>query len=115
MDTVKAYMNNPITIENSANLAQVLKKIIEVKKSRLLVINNTKITDIVSEEDLGLFLLSDNSERKLDQIPLTEISKKIISVNENTTLDKCAEMMLENGIGSLVITSQDNVVGIITK
>jgi CBS domain-containing protein len=115
MDTVKAYMNNPITIENSANLAQVLKKIIEVKKSRLLVINNNKITDIVSEKDLGLFLLSDNSERKLDQIPLTEISKKIISVNENTTLDKCAEMMLENGIGSLVITSQDNVVGIITK
>jgi CBS domain-containing protein len=108
-------MNNPITIENSANLAQVLKKIIEVKKSRLLVINNNKITDIVSEKDLGLFLLSDNSERKLDQIPLTEISKKIISVNENTTLDKCAEMMLENGIGSLVITSQDNVVGIITK
>lgn len=115
MDTAKDYMNNPITIENSANLAQVLKKIIEVKKSRLLVTNNNKIIDIVSEKDLGLFLLSDNSERKLDQIPLTEVSKKIISVDENTALNKCAEMILENGIGSLVITSQDNVVGIITK
>lgn len=115
MDTAKAYMNNPIVIEDTANLAQVLKKIIAEKKSRLLVINNGKITNIVSEKDLGLFLFSDNSERKLDQIPLAEVSKKIISIEENTTLDKCAEKMLENGIGSLVITSQDDVVGILTK
>lgn len=115
METAKAYMNIPIVIDGSANLANVLKKIIDEKKSRLLVTNNGKITDIVSEKDLGLFLFADISERKLDQIPLTEISKKIISVDENTTLDFCAEKMLENSIGSLVITSKDNVVGIITK
>ena len=115
MDIAKAYMNNPIVIDGAANLAQVLKKIIDEKKSRLLVTNNEKITHIVSEKDLGLFLFSDDSERKLDQIPLTEISKKIISVDENTTLDKCAEIMLESSIGSLVITSQEKVVGIITK
>lgn len=115
MDTAKAYVNKPITIEGTANLAQVLKKIIDEKKSRLLVTNNNLITDIVSEKDLGLFLFSDDSERKLDQIPLAEVSKKIISVDENTTLAKCAEMMLENGIGSLVITSEGEVVGIITK
>ena len=115
MDTAKDYMNAPITIDNSANLATVLKKIIDQKKSRLLISDNGKITGIVSEKDLGLFLLSDQSERKLDQIPVLEISKKVISLDENTTLDKCAEKMLENGIGSLVITSSDNSVGIITK
>jgi CBS domain-containing protein len=115
MDAAKDYMNTPITIDNSANLAAVLKKIIDQKKSRLLVSDNGKITGIVSEKDLGLFLLSDQSERKLDQIPVLEISKKIISLDESATLDKCAEKMLENGIGSLVITSSDNAVGIITK
>ncbi|MDH3276641.1 MAG: CBS domain-containing protein [Nitrosopumilus sp.] len=115
MDTAKAYMNNPIVIKDTANLAQVLKKIIDEKKSRLLVTTNNNITHIVSEKDLGLFLLSDNSERKLDQIPITEIFKKIISIDENTTLDKCAETMLENSIGSLIITSQEKVVGLITK
>jgi CBS domain-containing protein len=115
MDTAKAHMNTPITIDNSANLAIVLKKIIDEKKSRLLVTDNGKITEIVSEKDLGLFLFSDQSQRKLDQIPLTEISKKVISLDENTTLDKCAQKMLENGIGSLVITSSNNPVGIITK
>lgn len=115
MDVAKAYMNIPITIDNSANLDLVLKKIIDEKKSRLLVIDNEKITGIVSEKDLGLFLLSDKTERKLDQISIAEVSKSIISVDENTSLNKCAEKMLENGIGSLVITSNDDVVGIITK
>jgi CBS domain-containing protein len=115
MDIAKAYMNVPITIDNSTNLSLVLKKIIDEQKSRLLVTENGKITRIVSEKDLGLFLFSDKTERKLDQIPITEISKKIISIDENTPLDKCAEKMLENGIGSLVITSNSNVVGIITK
>ena len=115
MDIAKNYMNKPITIDHTANLALVLKKIIDEKKSRLLVTNDGKITEIISEKDLGLFLFSDSTERKLDQIPVSEVSKKIISVDENTGLDKCAEKMLENSIGSLVITSEDNVVGIITK
>ena len=115
MDIAKAYMNTPISIDNSAHLDIVLKKIIDEKKSRLLVTNNGKITEIISEKDLGLFLFSDQTERKLNQIPLSEVSKKIISIDENTPLNKCAEKMLENGIGSLVVTSNDNVVGIITK
>jgi CBS domain-containing protein len=115
MDTAKAYMNTPISVGNSVNLDIVLKKIIDEKKSRLLVTHNGKITEIISEKDLGLFLFSDKTERKLDQIPLSEVSKKIVSITENTPLNKCAEKMLENGIGSLAVTSNDNVVGIITK
>ena len=115
MDIAKAYVNTPISIDKSGHLDMVLKKIIDEKKSRLLVTNNGKIAEIISEKDLGLFLFSDQTERKLNQIPLSEVSKKIISVDENTPLNKCAEKMLENGIGSLVVTSNDNVVGIITK
>jgi CBS domain-containing protein len=115
MDIAKAYMNTPISIDNSAHLDMVLKKIIDEKKSRLLVTSNGKITEIISEKDLGLFLFSDQTERKLDQISLSEVSKKIISIDENTPLNKCAEKMLENGIGSLVVTSNDDVAGIITK
>jgi hypothetical protein len=33
MDIAKAYMNIPITIDNSANLDLVLKKIIDEKKA----------------------------------------------------------------------------------
>ena len=108
-------MNAPRTIKYDSNLADVLKKIINEKKSRLLVSENNKVTGLISEKDLGYFLLTDKTERKLDDIPLSEIVKKIISVDEKTGLDKCAEIMLKNGIGSLIITSNDDVVGILTK
>ncbi len=108
-------MNTPRTIKYDSTLADVLKKIINEKKSRLLVSENDKVTGLISEKDLGYFLLTDKTEKKLDEIHLSEIVKKIISVDEKTGLDKCAEIMLKNGIGSLGITSNDDVVGILTK
>ena len=111
----KDFMNTPRTIKHESSLADVLKKIIDEKKSRLLVTEDGKITGLVSEKDLGIFLLTDVTERTLDEIPLSEIIKKIISVDENTGIDKCAQLMMTNEIGSLVVTRNDEVVGIITK
>ena len=115
MKHAKEFMNTPRTIKHESNLSDVLKKIIDEKKSRLLVTENNRVTGIVTEKDLGIFLLTDDTERKLDAIPLSEIVKKIISVDEKTGLDQCAELMLKNNIGSLIITSNDDVVGILTK
>ena len=115
MKHAKDYMNSPRTIKHDSSLADVLKKIIDEKKSRLLVTENNKITGLVSEKDLGIFLFMDDSERKLDEIPLSEIIKPMITVDEKIGLDKCAEMMMTNLIGSLIVTSNDEVVGILTK
>ena len=115
MKHVKDFMNVPITIKNESNLADALKKIISEKKSRILVTENKKITGIFTEKDLGIFLLTDNSKRKLDVIPLSEITKKIISVDEKIELNQCAQLMLKNKIGSLAISSNNKVVGILTK
>ena len=109
------YKNTPRTIKFESSLNDVLKKIIDEKKSRLLVTENDKITGIVTEKDLGIFLLTDDTERKLNEIPLSTIVKKIISVDEHTSMMECAEVMLTKSIGSLVVKSEDNVVGILTK
>ena len=108
-------MNSPRTIKHDSSLSDVLKKIIDEKKSRLLVTENNKITGLVSEKDLGIFLFMDTSERKLDEIPLSEIVKPMITVDEKIGLDKCAELMMTNSIGSLIVTANDDVVGILTK
>ena len=115
MGTVKNYMSKPITISQSSKLSDVLKKMLSEKISRLLVENNGIITEIITEKDLGMFLLTDESERKLGEISLSEISKKIISINDNTELNECAKKILEYGIGSLVVTSNGDVQGIVTK
>ncbi len=108
-------MNSPRTIKYESSLADVLKKIIDEKKSRILVTKNGIISGLVSEKDLGFFLLTDDSQRKLDEIPLSHIFKTIISVDEKIPLNECAQIMLKNGIGSLVITSNGVVAGILTK
>jgi len=115
MKSARDYLNTPRTIKSNSNLSDVLKKIIDEKKSRLLITEDGKITGLVTEKDLGFFLLTDDSERKLDEIPLSEIAVKIISVDEKTGLDECASIMLKNGIGSLAVTSNNNIVGILTK
>ena len=109
------YKNTPRTIKFESSLDDVLKKIIDEKKSRLLVTENDKITGIVTEKDLGVFLLTDDTERKLNEIPLSAIFKKIISVDEHTSMMECAEVMLTKSIGSLVVKSGNDVVGILTK
>jgi CBS domain-containing protein len=115
MKHARDYMNTPRTIKHDSSLSDVLKKIIDEKKSRLLVTENNKITGLVSEKDLGIFLFMDDSERKLDEIPLSEIIKPMITVDEKIGLDKCAELMMTNSIGSLIVTANDEVVGILTK
>ncbi|GKS66900.1 histidine kinase [Nitrosarchaeum sp.] len=115
MKDASDYKNMPRTIKYESSLADVLKKIIDEKKSRILVTENDKITGLVTEKDLGFFLLTDKTERKLDEIPLSEIVKKIIPVEENTHLAECAEIMLKKSIGSLAVKSKDDIVGIITK
>lgn len=109
------YKNTPRTMKYESSLADVLKKIIDEKKSRILVTENDKITGIITEKDLGSFLLTDKTERKLDEIPLSAIFKKIISVDEHVSVIECAELMLTKSIGSLVVKSGDDVVGILTK
>ena len=109
------YKHSPRTIKYESSIYDVLKRIIDEKKSRLLVTENDKITGIVTEKDLGVFLLSDDSERTLDEIPLSTITKKIISVDEHASIVQCAEAMLTKSIGSLAIESNHDIVGILTK
>jgi CBS domain-containing protein len=61
-------------------------------------------------------LLEDDSEKNLDDIPVSQIMKILTSVNQSMTVEKCVEIMLEKEIGSLGVTSNGNgLIGIITK
>ena len=46
----------------------------------LLVAENKKITSIITEKDLKLFLLKDKSDRTLQQISLNEVAKPIMII-----------------------------------
>jgi len=115
MSAITSISQKPITIEKNSSLYDAISELSKNKIGRLIVVEQDSPVGIFTEKDIGLFLLTDTTERKLDAIPVSEITKKIISVDEKTTPTECAQTMLKNGIGSLVITTNDDVVGILTK
>ena len=115
MNTVKDIMQKPITIENSLALSHVIHKFIELKKSRLLTTNKEgKIIGIITQKDVGFFLFVNNTEKNLDEIPVSEVSKPLIEVSESTPIEDAAHIMFTKNIGSVGVSFSDTV-GIVTK
>jgi CBS domain-containing protein len=108
-------MKKPIVIENSASVSQAMNKFIESKISRLLTANNEgKIIGIITEKDIGFFLLANDTEKNLDEILISEISHPLIEVSESTPIEDAAHIMHSKNIGSVGVSFSDTV-GIITK
>ena len=71
---------------------------------------------IITEKDIGLFLLNDETEKNLDDIPASQIMNHITSVLDSVDIKACVEIMLDKQIGSLGVSSnEDGLIGIITK
>ena len=115
MKLAKDLMNTPITIEKDEKISDVIKKLVDKKISRIIVINNRKPIGIVSEKDIALFLLEDKSNRTINEIPLEEIMKGLVMASPNTTIKQCATTMLDEKISSIGVSIGDKVQGILTK
>lgn len=107
--------NKPITILKNSTISDVIKKLLESKLSRLIVVDGGKPVGIITEKDIGLFLFSETSKQGLDDIPISKIMKPILFVEESITPLESAKMMIEKGVSSLTIGSEDDVKGIFTK
>lgn len=111
-----------ITIDKDQNLTDALKLLRKNKISRLPVINSNKenekeLVGIVSERDIAKKLGSSKFE-KLSPSSLhisSVMVKDVITVDETMDLSDVANIMLEKGIGSLPIESDDIMVGIVSK
>jgi CBS domain-containing protein len=115
MSTVKDIMKKPITIENSSSVSHAIHKLLESKVSRLLTTNiDGKIIGIITEKDIGFFLLSNDTEKNLDDLSISEISRPLIEVSESTPVEDAAHIMYTKNIGSVGVSFSDTV-GIVTK
>ncbi|MEK6980045.1 MAG: CBS domain-containing protein [Thermoproteota archaeon] len=115
MNNVKQIMKKPITIEDSASLFKAMTHMTNSKISRLLTTNNSgNIVGIITEKDIGFFLLVNDSEKNLTEIPVSDVAKHLIQVNESTPVEDVAHIMNTKNIGSVGVSSSDTV-GIVTK
>ena len=115
MSNVKQIMKKPITIEDSASLFKAMAHMTNSKISRLLTTNDSgNIVGIITEKDIGFFLLVNDSEKNLTEIPVSDVAKPLIQVNESTPVEDVAHIMNTKNIGSVGVSSSDTV-GIVTK
>ena len=115
MLSINEISNKPITILKSSTISDIIKKLLESKLSRLIVVESGKPVGIITEKDIGLFLFSETSKQGLDDIPISKIMKPILFVEEGLTPIESAKIMIEKGVSSLTIGSEENIKGIFTK
>jgi len=113
---LNSILKKPLTTEKNSSLSHVISELLKHNISRLIVTDENLPVGIITEKDIGLFLLNDDTEKNLDDIPVSQIMNKITSVLDSVNIKGCVEIMLEKGIGSLGVTSnKDGLIGIITK
>ncbi|MCE9651998.1 MAG: CBS domain-containing protein [Nitrosarchaeum sp.] len=105
----------PISILKNSTVSDIIKKLLENNLSRLIIVENGKPVGIITEKDVGLFLFSETTKQGLDDIMINKIMKPILFIEDNSTPEKSAEMMLEKGVSSLAIGTKNEIDGIFTK
>ena len=124
--------NKPITLQANKTLYDARNILIRYNISRVVI--TTKQTGnkdeeeaigIVTEKDIAQFLFRGMHGRRLNEIRIDELirNQNLITVNENADLNLCAKLMLDSGVSSIVVTTQNDVSrgsdhilrGIITK
>ena len=115
MMSVIDICKKPISILKNSTISDIIKKLLENNLSRLIVVENGKPIGIITEKDIGLFLFSETTKQGLDDIMINKIMKPILFIQDNSTPEKSAEIMLEKGVSSLAIGTKDEIDGIFTK
>ncbi len=116
LSDLHSILKKPITIEKNFSLSHAISELLKNNISRLIVTDETSSVGIITEKDIGLFLLNDDTEKNLDEIHVSQIMNRLTSVNDSVDIETCVEIMLEKGIGSLGVSSNsEGLVGIITK
>ena len=113
--SISEFSNKPISIIKNSTISDAIKMLLNTKISRLIVNDGGKHIGIITEKDIGLFLFSETTKRGLEEIPVTEIMKPIEFVEQDLSLKDAAKIMIEKGISSLSIGSDQEVKAIVTK
>ncbi len=113
----KGVTQKAITLEPDKTLLDARNTMIRYNISRIVVAKDHKAIGILTEKDIARFLYSEVPSRRLDEITIAEImSKELVTVDEESDLRKCAKLMLERGISSLIVVDgKKNLKGIFTK
>jgi len=115
-EQVEKVMSYPlITICRTASIREAAQMMIEKKIRRLAVFECGKLVGIITASDL-IRSLPEVSETMQIWFGIDYfMSKRVITADEETSVDSITKIMGEKRIGSVIITSQGEPIGIFTE
>lgn len=113
---IKAYSlsHKPISLPQNSTIYDVMKKMYDKNISRIVLSHRNKFTGIVTQKDIGKFLLSQKNSLQITKTPVSKIMNSIIFIAEDASATECSELMLKHQISSLML-KKDNKFRIFTK
>jgi CBS domain-containing protein len=107
---------NVVVARSSAGMDSVRRLMVQHKISRVVIVNEiSKPVGIITDKDLLRYALTEESKDLDELIAYHVMSKPLVKESEATSLPSCAKRMLESAISSVVVVSEDTLVGIVTK
>lgn len=123
MFVAERMTKHPVTVTIDATVGEVDRLMKKNKFHRMIVTDNEKIVGYLSDRDImrvspspATTLSKYEIRSLLDKLSVRDImQKKVITVNEDATIEEAALIMYQNKVGGLpVVTDIGAVVGIIT-
>lgn len=120
----KRMTKNPITVTPDISIAEAMAWMRQEKVRRFPVVDKKgKLVGIVAYDDLLHASPSSVTSLSvwevsylLSQVKIKEVmTKEVVTVTEQTTLEEAARLMVDHKIGGLPVMRDDKVVGIITE
>ena len=105
---VKEAMNKAVAIEKDISLKEAAKIMSDRNIGCLIILKNDKITGIITERDIMKNV--SNIDRKIS----SAMSKNVITINHDESIDNAALIMAKNKIKKLPVVEKENLIGIIT-
>ena len=93
---VKEIMNKAVVVEDNISLRQAIKIMSEKAIGSLIIIKKDKIAGIITERDIL------KNVGKIDRRITEAISKNVIIIEENETLDDAARIMSPSFLYSMI-------------
>lgn len=115
----KHICKNAVTLQPDDTLYDARNVMLRFNISRLVItkVGDNRPSGILTEKDIARFLYAHMHTEALDKIPLDRImTKKLVTVDGQTPINVCAQLMLAHKISSLLVTDvNDALRGIFTK
>ena len=114
---------HPVTVSSEATIGDVDRLMKKNKFHRMIVVDNGKLVGYLSDRDImrvapspATSLSKFEIRSLLDGLKVSDImQKKVVTVNEDATIEEAALIMYNNKVGGLpVVSDVGAVVGIIT-